>query len=332
MPCFNAMPFLKEAVESILAQTFNDFELICVDDGSTDGTLSVLELYQDEDERVKIVEHIVNQGISAALNSGIAKARGLFIGITDADDISLQTRLEEQVRFLEGNPHLEMLGTGATVIGTDGKELFSSPFVSTQLGSIRFINLITSPFFHSSVMGKAQVFKKYKYSLCDEHKRIPDYELWCRMLDGGVIMSNIPEGHVLYRQHSTSFSNQPGKVQKISSQVFMARQLEQKLDVVVTPAQAAQLQHTQGGGITETKALFNQILKAYRQKVDCSPLALQEINQFIELSLCELSLKNLRAGSDVTASLHTLLKTALARAYFRKRLHAYWVNRRYNRG
>ncbi len=108
IPTFNRLPMLKEAVDSVLAQDFEDFELIVVDDGSTDGTASEIERYGG---RVKIIRHQKNRGVSAARNSGIGHAKGKYIGFLDSDDLWVKGKLRIQVTFLEENPQYPLCYT-----------------------------------------------------------------------------------------------------------------------------------------------------------------------------------------------------------------------------
>jgi glycosyltransferase involved in cell wall biosynthesis len=119
MPVYNCAEFLPAAVESVLGQSYGDFELIAVDDGSTDGSLGILRGYEGRDSRVRILSR-ANTGIVRALNDGLAIARGELIARMDGDDISLPGRLERQVWFMEQNPDCVAAGTDAEWIDTEG--------------------------------------------------------------------------------------------------------------------------------------------------------------------------------------------------------------------
>ena len=112
MSCYNASKTLAEATDSILKQTFRDFEFIIVDDGSADNTLEILKKYQQDDNRISIIANNHNLGLAASLNVGIKSAKALLIARMDADDIAFPNRLEEQVDFLRQYPNVDILGTG----------------------------------------------------------------------------------------------------------------------------------------------------------------------------------------------------------------------------
>jgi len=111
MPVYNGEKYLAEAIESILTQTFADFEFVIVDDGSQDGSAAIIRDYAKRDERIRVIRHERNQGVTTARNSGIAASRGEFIAAMDHDDISLPQRLEKQVDFLQSHPDIGVVGT-----------------------------------------------------------------------------------------------------------------------------------------------------------------------------------------------------------------------------
>src|SRR5260370_151977 len=122
MSVFNGEAFLPQALESILGQTFGDFEFIIIDDGSTDTTAQILSDYAKQDERVRVFNQ-GNKGRAASLNDGIDLARAEYIARMDADDIALPHRLKEQIRFMERHPEVGLLGGAVELIGPEGQVL-----------------------------------------------------------------------------------------------------------------------------------------------------------------------------------------------------------------
>ena len=118
MPAYNASDFIREAVDSILAQTFGDFELIILNDGSTDDTQAIVESY--EDERIRLVNK-ANSGVASTLNEGLKLAKGEFIWRHDADDISLPQKLERQIQFMEEHPEFDLCATQIAFMTERGK-------------------------------------------------------------------------------------------------------------------------------------------------------------------------------------------------------------------
>lgn len=161
MPVFNAGAFLIEAVNSIINQTYQHWELILIDDGSNDGSLDKVREIQDS--RIVIISDGINMGLAPRLNQAIDLARGVYFARMDGDDISLATRLEEQVKFLTENPHVDLLATKVKTIDFQGNVIGELPFAAShQEICSRPWRSFYMP--HPSWMGKLEWFKKYKYA------------------------------------------------------------------------------------------------------------------------------------------------------------------------
>ena len=176
LPTYNRLPMLKEAVDSVLAQDFEDFELIVVDDGSTDGTADEMKKYGG---RVRLLRHPENRGVSAARNRGILNAKGKYIAFLDSDDLWVKGKLKIQVAFLEDNPHYPICYTDEIWIRR-GKRVNPKNKHAKYSGWIfeKCLPLcIISP---SSVMMKKTLFSKV--GLFDEALPVcEDYDLWLRI-------------------------------------------------------------------------------------------------------------------------------------------------------
>ena len=174
----NGEAYLRDAMDSILAQTLGDFEFIVVDDGSTDGTLSILEDYARLDFRVRVLSQ-APQGLGPALNRAISVARGKYIARMDADDVALPERLSRQVAFLEAHPDVGLLGTAVCEVDPGGhpRAVFMMPEGDKQLrrALIRY-----NPFFHASVMIRRSVLDRVGL-YTEEMHWAEDYDLWMRL-------------------------------------------------------------------------------------------------------------------------------------------------------
>lgn len=156
MSCFNASQFAEGAIKSILSQSFHDFELILIDDGSTDSTKKILHTFAAADDRVIIIEKDRNTGLADSLNKGLKLARGEFIARMDADDIALPNRLREQMRFMEKHPQYALIGSGCIVIDEKGKRFSRYRFPSSRRLLLGRIEHMLSAFPHSSYLFKKQ--------------------------------------------------------------------------------------------------------------------------------------------------------------------------------
>ncbi|RYD52860.1 MAG: glycosyltransferase family 2 protein [Sphingobacteriales bacterium] len=148
MPAYNAAPFLREAIDSVLAQTFPDFELLIVNDGSTDATAAILETYTDP--RIRI-HHQPNQGVIGALNAGLERAQGTYIARFDADDVCYPQRLAVQAEYFRKHPDCVLLGSAADAIDEEGNFLFEWQPDAYELAGLQQVILEACPFDHPTV-------------------------------------------------------------------------------------------------------------------------------------------------------------------------------------
>jgi glycosyltransferase involved in cell wall biosynthesis len=202
MPVYNAQAYLDASVRSILAQTLSDFELICIDDGSTDASLGILRRFEREDARVRVITR-PNTGIVGALNDGLAAARGELIARMDADDVSLPTRFAQQVDYLDA--HSDVVALGAWVVEVDA---YRSPLHERQTPTLH--EAIDAAHMaghggqiaHPSVMMRAAALRSVGgYRSCCEWAE--DLDLFLRLAEVGRL-ANLPSVLLHYRQHSAN--------------------------------------------------------------------------------------------------------------------------------
>jgi glycosyltransferase involved in cell wall biosynthesis len=181
MPVYNGEKYLREAIDSILNQTFTNFEFLIIDDGSTDKSLKIINSYQDH--RIRLVQNFTNKGIAHSLNSGIDIARGEYIARMDCDDISLSERLEKQINYLEKNLEIGILGTPCILFTNIDKNDRLYPVPITDL-EIRWTILLSNPFAHPSIVMRHSILSKnkLKYNTDINANFVEDYELWIRFL------------------------------------------------------------------------------------------------------------------------------------------------------
>jgi len=200
MPVFNSRPYVSQAVQSILAQSFADFEFIIVDDGSTDGTAEVLRQWAARDCRITVI-HQANKGASAAANRGLEVARGEFYARMDHDDVALPHRLEKQVTFLQQHPDCMAVGGQVLMIDCDGFPI-RIPTVPQTHEQIEAAFTHQWSIFHPTLMARAATMRDIGgYSL--EFTAIEDLDLFIKLAEKGRL-ANLPEVLVQYRQHIRS--------------------------------------------------------------------------------------------------------------------------------
>jgi len=202
MPVYNGEKFLSKAIDSILKQSYTDFEFIIINDGSSDSTEQIIESYHDP--RIVYLKNSANLGLSKSFNIGIDKSHGKFIARMDADDISKPNRFERQIQFLEKRPHVDIVGSNLILI--DEKDLRCGAHRKQQNHlEIKFSSLFSTPMMHPTIMGKAEVFKSHHYD--EGLSNSEDYELWSRLLfKTKTHFANIHEPLLLYRTYPNSFT------------------------------------------------------------------------------------------------------------------------------
>lgn len=207
---YNAEIFLKEAINSVLNQTFKDFELLMIDDGSVDKSLKVIKSY--EDKRIKIVIHKNNRGLIFSLNEGLKLSRGKYIVRMDSDDISLPTRILEQVDFMEKNRQVVACGAWAEAIDENGVFMFKMKSPAGLLLKYNFWK--PTPLIHPSVIMRKSMLKGFRFS--KTATMAEDYDLWLR-LNRRHKLFNLSKFLIRYRIHRKSISHKNRDMQLFSS-------------------------------------------------------------------------------------------------------------------
>lgn len=173
MPAYNVEKYVGEAIESILNQTFKDFEFIIINDGSTDNTAKIIKEYAKKDKRIKFINHSKNKGISETRNELLNSASGKYAAYHDSDDISLPTRLETQVNFLDKNPDISIVSAAFRTIPNNE----THPTL-TEPGIIDFY--ISNPVPNAVAMFRTHDINKYNLRYNKEYKTAEDYDFWQR--------------------------------------------------------------------------------------------------------------------------------------------------------
>lgn len=204
MPAFNAEKYIRTAVESILNQTFSDFEFLIIDDGSVDSTWEIIKVYAQKDSRIKLLRNQSNLGICETLNRGLRFAKGKYLARMDADDWSFPERLELQIAFMEANPKVVICGGNIKVCDENLKLLNKREYPQRD-NQIRASIFRLNPFAHPTVMFRTEAVKKaggYNPKLAD----VEDYDLYFRLGKFGQF-ANLSQTLLKLRTHPSSISS-----------------------------------------------------------------------------------------------------------------------------
>jgi len=224
MSVYNGEKYLRELVESILNQTYKNFEFIIINDGSTDNTLNILKGYNDS--RIKIYSQ-ENIGLTKSLNKAIRLSKGKYIARVDVDDIATPRRLEKQIDFLNSNPEIGLVGSFGIKIDKVGQTI-QKIILPVFDKKIRKELIKANVFIHGSVMVRKEIFEKVGY-YNEIFKYAQDYELWGRIAQI-YKLHNLPEVLLIRRETKDSLSSNPAILEErillsIKAQLSVMRRL-----------------------------------------------------------------------------------------------------------
>jgi glycosyltransferase involved in cell wall biosynthesis len=300
MSVYNGEKYLREAVDSILGQTFGDFEFIIVDDGSTDSTWAILQSY--DDQRVILLRNENNIGLTRSLNRGLAIARGEYIARMDADDISLPERFEKQVKALDENPRLGLVGSDVYYLydATGHKRLVKLPHTDVE---VKWHLLFHNSFAHSAVMFRRGLVEKIGFY--DEASPFAqDYELFSRIAEHCQV-GNLPQPFVVRRYRK-------GQIYEMHSEQQMA---------VAAMVSRRNIQHLlkrageryDGSGLENPWALWST---RYPPLIEQSPEQVIDFIKNLFSIFCQQCQPLEHTGVDFQHTIAELRRSTFARLYF----------------
>ena len=281
MPAYNAEKYIKEAMDSILNQTYGDFEFIVLNDCSRDRTEEIILSY--EDDRIVYVKNEQNMGVAATLNKGLGLAKGDYIARMDADDISMPERFAQQVAALDANPKLAVLGTNTEIFNENGT--ICTGWSATNPDQMKVDLLFSCGLAHPSVMMRRQVIQAMGgYDL--EFEGMEDYDLWCRVAEEHDV-STLPQILFRYRVHGAQVTKNPSEKYMQRLRSLKLRQLAQ---LGISPDSAGVDRFCAGKRpeneeqILGTAQLYSRMLAANGAKGYYQPVLLERVLRGVILS------------------------------------------------
>lgn len=225
MAVFNGEKYLCEAIDSILEQTFEGFEFVIIDDGSTDATPAILRHYKEVDHRVHIHVNAHNLGLTQSLNLGLRWARGRFIARMDADDISYPQRLARQLDFMSRHPDVDVVGSWVQILcDGDSSDIWMPPSEHSDIiARLCFYSVL----YHPSVFIRRESSKGLPIAYDPCRRAAQDYDLWVRLaMDYGAKFANVPEVLLTRRLHGDAIGSRVGELQQAVAADVRRLQLE----------------------------------------------------------------------------------------------------------
>lgn len=257
MPVYNSASYLGMAIDSILNQSFSDFEFIIIDDGSDDSSYSIIQSYKDS--RIRLFNHKVNKGITFCLNMGINLSRGEFIARMDSDDVCEINRLEEQWKFMQNHTYVALCGTCTKIIQQDGKisSIRDSKVGDQQIKIALFLG--ETSIAHPTAIIRREFLVSNRLYYDPNYLYAEDYDLWCR-ISKLTVLENLNEPLVRYRIHDKSVSSIYKRAQRLSARASLSVHLN-RLGLSYTPKELnLHYQFALPMGESITGALCNEML------------------------------------------------------------------------
>lgn len=267
MPVYNAEKYLREAIDSILEQSFTDFEFIIIDDASKDSSVDIVKEYNDS--RIQLYQNDCNMGVAATLNRGLYLAKGEYIARMDADDISLSERFEMQVKELDNDPMLGLCGSNVIVF-SDTKQHYSELPLSHL--DIQYTLFILSSFVHPVVMLRKSMLTELNLYYEETYEGREDYRLWMQVGLSGWEMKNLEKPLLKYRVHSSQVTKKHDDRQT-EKHCELKRWYLKKNNIEFSDKELEVLCKVSLGGVLESyleikelKVVFEKIIKKYDSK------------------------------------------------------------------
>ena len=313
MPVFNGERFLAEAIDSILGQTFADFELVIVDDGSTDASPAILADYASRDSRIRVLRQ-ANAGIVAALNRGLPECRAPLVARMDADDVSEAPRLAVQIEYLRDHPDVTVVGTAVRLIAESGRPgpVLRWPVAPDAVRkALQRGNCLAHP---TTVMRKDTVIAAGGYR--EQLRHAEDYDLWSRLAIRHRL-ANIPQPLLRYRIHGSQVSWLSAEVQSIRTIAvpILVDERQSQGDDSIDRGADADMKFIRDHGVAEgivRRVIVDSITG--RAKL-CGLVGMTEAIQAIERELSN------HPPGDIDEHVQALIKTRLMWAHFLAHCH-----------
>ena len=239
MPVYNGSAYLREAIESILNQTFQLFELLIIDDGSTDDSREIVNSFNDA--RIRLICQQCNQGLIKTLNLGLNLTRTPYLARMDADDVALPERLGKQVEFLQTHPEISCVGSDFIWLGNPNEKSWVNYFTPNE---IKVALLFGCPLCHPTVMFRMEDIRRYSLSYSSDYLHAEDYAFWVE-ISQNLQIANLTETLLQYRKHAGQISKLKSDIQCRSIDKIQVDQLR-KLGIEPTLADLM-LNHVLGG-------------------------------------------------------------------------------------
>lgn len=234
LPCYNAEKYLRYSLDSILSQDYKNLEILCINDGSSDSTLEILNFYKCSDERIVIINNEENIGLIRSLNKALKLVKGEYFARMDADDYSTPDRISKQMKLIESMPEIDLVSTAYYYFRVDGQKLNYVPPIATTPNALKFLSLFCTPLTHASVLAKSSLIHKGLYVYDSNYPYAEDFELFSRLAWSNVKMCAMEDSLYWVRLHSDSVSVKYNDIQFQTNLNIVDRNIRSHVDLEIT--------------------------------------------------------------------------------------------------
>ncbi len=299
LPCYNSVDFIGEAIESIINQTYQNLEIIVIDDGSTDKSSNIIDVFASWENRIKVITNENNIGLIKSLNKGIELSSGEYIARMDADDISEPTRIEEEINYLIQH-NLDIVSSAKILINHEGNKIGLQMAKGTYSEACNFTSFFSNPLLHPAVIARSQVFKMNPYLNASYTLHVEDYELWTRLLSHQFKSGNLNKPLHRLRINKNSISRKFEAIQITNFLICSKKHIENYFNTNLTDdihCVIANRLHTRisfvsyRNGITLLKFFKKQFI--IKENIR-EPAVIMQINNIISEQISDILLQGIK--------------------------------------
>ena len=234
LPCYNAEKYLRYSLDSILSQDYKNLEILCINDGSSDSTLELLNIYKCSDERIVIINNEENIGLIRTLNKALKLVKGEYFARMDADDYSTPDRISKQMKLIESMPEIDLVSTAYNYFKIDGQMLDYVLPIAKAPNALKFLSLFCTPLTHASILCKSSLINNGLFIYDNNYPYAEDFELFSRLAWSGIKMCAMEESLYWVRLHSDSVSVKYNDIQVQTNLNIVEKNLRNHIQLQVT--------------------------------------------------------------------------------------------------
>ncbi len=299
MPCYNAELYLREAIDSVIGQSYKNLEILLIDDGSKDKTKEIIVEYAGRDSRIIPIFNEKNLGLIRTLNKGVSLASGEFVARMDADDISGLNRIENIISAFYQQPELDVISASFFYLSPEGKVLRRNFPKATLSKALHFVSFFCTPVIHPCVVVRTKVFKENPFD--EQYLHSEDYEIFSRMLNMGYQFKNVLEPLYFLRMNTQSVSYKFERIQISTHTKISLRNIEDyfgvKYDFFLHKVMINRISFNVSVNLLQQAITSLQLLKQeFIKKENPSAEVIRQIDEFLNEQFIDIYLQSMKSA------------------------------------